>query len=297
MILGGQMKNTIKYFYNIYTKDIIKYDNNYKINDGKTIYYLTLVDTDLNILIKIYKYLIANNIYCHEIILNKDNSMVTTIDNKNYILLKMHIENKKINLQDINNFNILVDNNVCNWYELWTRKLDYYEYQMSQFKIKYPLLYRSFSYYSGLSETAIQLVNNSKIGKVNIYLNHKRIKKSLDSFEFYNPASLILDVKVRDICEYFKMMFFYKDLSINDVILYLDYSNLTNEEAILFLSRMLYPSYYFDLYDLIIQDKKKEDEINFILEKSLAYENLLKQIFLYFYNKYEFPEIEWLTII
>lgn len=288
------MKNTIRYFYNIYTKDIIKYDNNYKINDGKTNYYLTLVDTDLNALIRIYKYLIANNIYCHEIILNKDSSLITTIDNKNYILLKVYIENKKINLQDINHYNILVDNNVCNWYELWTKKLDYYEYQMSQFKIKYPLLYRSFSYYSGLSETAIQLVNNSKIGKVNIYLNHKRITKSLDSFEFYNPASLILDVKVRDVCEYFKMLFFHKNLSINDIIFYLDYSNLTNEEAILFLSRMLYPSYYFDLYDLIIQDKKKEDEINFILDKALEYENLLRQTFLYLYNKYKIPEIEWL---
>lgn len=288
------MKNTIKYFYNIYTKDIIKYDNNYKINDGKNNYYLTVVDTNLNVLTQIYKYLIANNIYCHEIILNKDNLMVTAIDNKNYMLLKVHIENRKINLQDINNFNVLVNNNMCNWYELWTRKLDYYEYQMSQFKIKYPILYKSFSYYSGLSETAIQLINNNKIGKVNIYVNHKRITKNFDCLEFYNPASLVLDVKVRDVCEYFKMLFFYKQLSINDIISYLSYSNLTIEEAILFLARMLYPSYYFDLYDLIIQDKRKEEEINSILDKTKEYEKLLKQIFSYLYNRYEFPEVEWL---
>lgn len=289
------MKNTIRYFYNIYTKDIIRYGNNYKISDGKNNYYLTLVDTDLNVLSQIYKYLVTNNIYCHEIILNKDNLMVTMIDNKNYMLLKIHIENRKINLQDINNFNILVDNNMCNWYDLWTRKLDYYEYQMSQFKIKYPILYKSFSYYSGLSETSIQLVNNNKIGKVNIYINHKRITKNFDYLEFYNPASFVLDVRVRDACEYFKMLFFYKRLSINDIVEYLNYSNLTKEEAILFLARMLYPSYYFDIYDLIIQDKRKEEDIEIILHKANDYEILLKRIYSYLYHRYEFPEVEWLV--
>ena len=288
------MKNTIKYFYNINTKDIIRYNDSYKINDFNFHYYFTPVNTDLNILSEIYKYLVSNNIYCHEIILNKDNLMVTNIDNKEYILLKIHLENRKINLQDINNFSVLVDNNVCNWYRLWTEKLDYYEYQMSQFKIKYPMLYKSFSYYSGLSENAIQLINNNKIGKLNIYINHKRITKNYDYLEFYNPASFILDVKVRDVCEYFKMLFFYKQLSINDIFEYLNYSNLTNEESILFLARMLYPSYYFDIYDLIIQDKKKEDEIKIILNKTKEYENLLKQIYRYLYNRYEFPEIEWL---
>ena len=288
------MKNTIKYFYNINTKDIIRYNDSYKINDFNFHYYFTPVNTDLNILSEIYKYLVSNNIYCHEIILNKDNLMVTNIDNKEYILLKIHIENRKINLQDINNFSVLVDNNVCNWYRLWTEKLDYYEYQMSQFKIKYPMLYKSFSYYSGLSENAIQLINNNKIGKLNIYINHKRITKNYDYLDFYNPASFILDVKVRDVCEYFKMLFFYKQLSINDIFEYLNYSNLTNEESILFLARMLYPSYYFDIYDLIIQDKKKEDEIKIILNKTKEYENLLKQIYRYLYNRYEFPEIEWL---
>lgn len=288
------MKNTIKYFYNINTKDIIRYNDSYKINDFNFHYYFTPVNTDLNILSEIYKYLVSNNIYCHEIILNKDNLMVTNIDNKEYILLKIHLENRKINLQDINNFSVLVDNNVCNWYRLWTEKLDYYEYQMSQFKIKYPMLYKSFSYYSGLSENAIQLINNNKIGKLNIYINHKRITKNYDYLDFYNPASFILDVKVRDVCEYFKMLFFYKQLSINDIFEYLNYSNLTNEESILFLARMLYPSYYFDIYDLIIQDKKKEDEIKIILNKTKEYENLLKQIYRYLYNRYEFPEIEWL---
>jgi len=62
---------------------------------------------------------------------------------------------------------------------------------------------------------------------------------------------MIKDIKVRDIAEFFKQQFFYIENPIINVKNYLDYMNITNDEAILFMARLLYPSYYFDIYDAI----------------------------------------------
>ena len=289
------MRNAIRYFYNIYCTDIIKNNNNYKILLNNDIYYLVLFNGDISLVNYIYKYLISNNIYCHEIILNKDNQYITTIENENYILLKIHSEIKKITFSDIVNFDIMIEKNKkCNWYQLWCEKLDYYEYQMSQFKKKYPKLYESFSYYSGLSETAISLASSIKNENVNLYINHKRILKNCSSIDFYNPANMIFDVKVRDVCEYFKNQFFYVENPLNEVRQYLDYIKLSKEEAILFLSRLIYPSYYFDLYDEIIQDRVDEDRIDIILKKTNDYELFIKEMYSYMNFIYRMPEIEWL---
>ena len=287
------MKNTIKYFYNLSIKDFIKYKDNYKITADSN-YYLVLIDTDASKFDYIYKYFRYYNIYCHEIIMNKDNKMITRIDNKDYILLKVHIDNKKIDINDINNFQIALNKNTCNWYYLWTEKLDYYEYQMSQYKKKYPLLYISFSYYNGLCENAIELVNTISKEKIDMYVNHKRITKSYDYLEFYNPVNFILDIRVRDIVEYYKTMFFYKRNPIEEVIYYLNNNIYNQYEAILFFGRMLYPSYYFDLYDLIIQEKEPEEKMEIILKKTNDYEVFLREIYLNLLYKYNIPEIEWL---
>ena len=60
---------------------------------------------------------------------------------------------------DIANNNILISKDKCRWQDLWIKKIDYYEYQINQFKKKYPYLYQTFSYYSGLTESAIMLAN------------------------------------------------------------------------------------------------------------------------------------------
>lgn len=289
------MKNAIRYFYNIYATEIIKSNDIYKIKSNQDDYILVLYNYDINILNYIYKFLTARNFYCHEIIFNKDSEMVTNIDNNNFILLKVYIDNKKIGLNDIINSSILLENSgKCNWYNLWCRKLDYYEYQMSQFKKKYPLLYQSFSYYAGLCENAISYITSFRFKKINLYLNHNRIHKNYNTVDFYNPINMILDVKVRDVCEFFKNQFFYIKNPIDDVKYYINNVNFTLDEAILFFARMLYPSYYFDIYDLIIQEKIEEEKIKIITKKVSLYEKFLQEVFYCVSYKYKIPEIEWL---
>lgn len=289
------MRNALRYYYNIYCTDIIKTNNNYKVIIDKSLYYLIKYDGNINVLSNIYDYLITHNIYCHQIILNKNNNYITTIDNNNYILIKVYQNISNINYIDISNYNILINKGVCNWKELWIEKIDYYEYQMNQFRKKYPILYKTFNYYSGLTESAIMLVDSVKGKLLNNYIQHNRIYKNTTTLDFYNPLNMVVDVKIRDISEYFKQQFFYVDNPIIYVKKYLDYTNLTVNEAILFVARFIFPSYYFDIYDEIIQGKINEDKISIITNKVNDYERFLIEVYAYVKLKYNIPEIEWLV--
>lgn len=289
------MRNALRYYYNIYCTDIIKTNNNYKVIIDKSLYYLIKYDGNINVLSNIYDFLITHNIYCHQIILNKNNNYITTIDNNNYILIKVYQNISNINYIDISNYNILINKGVCNWKELWIEKIDYYEYQMNQFRKKYPILYKTFNYYSGLTESAIMLVDSVKGKLLNNYIQHNRIYKNTTTLDFYNPLNMVVDVKIRDISEYFKQQFFYVDNPIIYVKKYLDYTNLTVNEAILFVARFIFPSYYFDIYDEIIQGKINEDKISIITNKVNDYEKFLIEVYAYVKLKYNIPEIEWLV--
>lgn len=288
------MRNALRYYYNIYCQDIIKINSNYKLLIDDSLYYLVKFEKNITTLSDIYDYLIKNNVYCHEIIINKDNSFITDIDHDLYILIKVYSKINKINYMDIANYNLVIGREKCRWVDLWINKIDYYEYQMNQFKKKYPYLYQTFNYYSGITETAIMLATTVKNNVFDIYIEHDRIYKNTTTLDFYNPLNMIKDVKIRDIAEYFKQQFFYIKNPIISVKDYLDYIKLSNDEAILFMSRLLYPSYYFDLYDEIIQNKIDEKKIKTILNKVNDYEFFLEEIYSYLKIDYNMPEIEWL---
>lgn len=290
------MKNIINYYYNLIITEIHQKEETYILNCNSEKYIFMPYYGNINNLNYIYNYLININIYCHRIIYNNNNSIISFIKEKPYILLKVLYDDKlSINLQDIIYYNILIETNrKCNWYNLWCEKLDYYESQVREYGKKYPLIRDSFSYYNALCETAISLLNYLNNDKLNMYINHQRINKDTDLINFYNPLNLVIDVKVRDICEYFKDCFFKGINTLDEIRNYLYISKLDNNEIILFYTRLIYPSYYFDLYDKIIQNKDKEEKINLYTDKINEYENFLKQVYLIITENYHLPEIEWI---
>ena len=290
------MKNTINYYYNIIPITIHQKDEIYKIDTNYYQYILMPYYGNINNLNIIYNFLLSHNIYCHEIINNKENSIITIINNKNYILLKIHYNNKSIiNINNILSYNFQIQiNQKCNWYRLWCQKLDYYEYQIREYGKKYPIIRESFSYYNGLCETAISLLSNIKIDNINMYINHQRISKNMTQLEFYNPLNLIIDTKVRDISDFIKIKFFKGDNSLEDIKKYIKMSNLNYNEVLLFYIRLIYPSYYFDTYDEIIQGKAKEDKLLNYINQSNKYEIFLKEVYILLNNYYKLPEIEWI---
>lgn len=290
------MKNLINYYYNLLINNFKKINDRFIFEIDNKNYEFIPFYGDVNILYKNYLTILRNNKYCHEIIVNKDKSLLTYYDNKPYLLLKKNIHiNGEVDMNEIINYDILIyGENDFNWKRLWKEKIDYYEYQMNQLSFKYTDLKNSFNYYIGLSETAITLLNYINPKEIQYYISHKRINQNQTLDEFFNPVNMVIDSRVRDIAEYIKINYINETINIKEVYNYLDNLNFNYTESLLFLARLLYPSYYFDLYDKIIQEVISEDKIKFYLKKNASYETFLKDIYNYIKRIYRIPEVEWL---
>lgn len=293
------MKNTINYYYNLNINTIHQKEKNYYFKaDNKN--YLLLKCTNIEEPDDIYRL----NIYLSQIlpvnriVLNVNNEVITKINDSNYLLLELFSNNNKINLNNIIELsNIRIPFSVDklrrnDWYNLWIKKIDYFEYQLSQIGKKYPLIRESFNYYIGLAENAIILVNNIDFNNIPLGLSHRRITNM--SFNLYNPLNIVIDARIRDVCEYFKFCFFNNiDISM-ELELFLSYNSFNIDEAKLFLARMFFPTYYFDLYEKIIDNEIDESEIKKVIIKADNYEKILKQVYYHFKNNQ--INIEWLEI-
>ena len=296
------MKNAIKYYYNLDPSTIHQKNNKYYFTVDKYNYVLLEYDDDkIEDIYNLSDNLLKIGVYSHKIIKNSMNSYVTLINDKNYVLLKIFVIKKQITVNDIINFNnIMYFNNnklkINDWYMLWTNKVDYLEYQINQLGKNYPLIIESFSYYIGLSEIAICLLKNINKNELYYSLGHKRISCDDTTYVFYNPLNIVIDLRIRDICEYYKSCFF-NNLSVDSLDNYLLYNNFTDSEACCFLARMLFPTYYFDIYESIISNQVKEEKIKKITDKVNDYEKFIKKIYLLLKSKYNIPSIEWLDAI
>lgn len=287
------MKNIINYYYNFNISEIKqKNKKTYFCVNGFN-YVFLLYEKDLNMLKSIYELnvnLLKRGINIHEIVLNINNQILTFVNGDYYILLKVYVFNKPISLSDILNLNgILINENTSlnrnNWASLWSEKNDYIEYQMNKLGKKYYNLKESFSYYLGFSECAIALMNDFDFNE-NLYLSHDRIFKEMTFFELYNPLNIIVDYKIRDSAEYFKVNFFNNINIKTELLNFFKYNNLSFNEWVLFFIRMLYPSYYFDMYEDIINEKREDSDILPLIQKNEEYEKILS--FIYF-NLRKFP--------
>ena len=290
------MKNLINYYYGLLINDFKKVNDVFIFEIDNKISEFIPFYGDINKFYKTYLLLINNKKYCHEVIFNKDKFLLTFYDNKYYLLLKKNIYiDKKVDINEIINYDIPVYGEYSlNWKKLWMNKIDYYEYQMSQLAVKYKTLKNSFDYYIGLSETAISILNYVDTNDIKYYICHIRIKANEKLDQFFNPTNIVIDNRVRDIAEYIKINLLNENIDIDQAIYYINNIELSNTESLLLLARLLYPSYYFDLYDQIIQEKISEEKINFYIKKNANYEAFLKNIYIYIKNKYRIPQIEWL---
>lgn len=299
------MLDYINYFYNLYPPLLNKENDNYVFFVGNEKYYLTPYRRELSEikeLVELNKRMISSNSLVHEIIINKFNEPISVISNENYVLLRVYVNDiKKI---DINDIIYMLNENVdlsglksllrTNWVSLWSNKVDYIEYQMGHLIKKYPFLNNTIDYYLGLCENAITYIKNLKMFsdyKIPIGISHKRIIKDATLFDLYNPLNLIIDYKVRNIAEYLKDAFF-KDEDVNYILnivfknFWFDKLNLS-----LLVARLLYPSYYFDLFEEII-DKELDENIVFSLtKKSSKYEEFIDLII----KNCNLQNLQWLS--
>ena len=300
------MKNIINYYYNLNLLDIYDINNKYYFNYKNNDYFFIVFDRPLEDAQSIYNLNIEmkkRRIITNDIITNKDNQIITIVNGTPYILIKDNIKNKSFSFNDIlyiqnNTINISNDKKLFrnNWISMWESKIDYYEEQINNISNKYYILSDTIDYYIGLGENAISYLVNNKVKNISLCLSHKRIDINKGTFEFYNPNNYILDNRVRDFSEYIKNMFFMDKIDFDVIRYYIDYMNLSRDECILFISRLLFPTYYFDIYDNIINYNLDENIIMNIINKNNDYIYLIKNIMIYiiYQKRINIPYIEWI---
>ena len=282
------MNDIINYYYNLKNIDITKIDNNYIIMDDNDYSYLlyevdekVFLDDKINILKNI-----NSNLY-GELIINNNNSYISKIDNKYYILILLKgIINESVTLNEMVNNNIkyryLNQHKNINLNELWSKKIDYLEYQVSELASNYNEILNSFSFFIGLSENAISFlnINNINYNNTHMTLSHLRIKTNELFIDYYNPINILIDYDIRDYAEYLKSKVLLTEDLDNDIKYILNYANLSNDDIKLLYARLMFPTLYFDKVEQILIDKVEEKELDIYIESIPRYINMLKDIYL-----------------
>lgn len=292
------MKNIIEYFYDLKIDTLHKNIHRYEFEINKNKYCLVLSYRYEKELEQIEN-LIKNNQNFDQIIRNINSKLITNINGKNYLLLKK--SNKKTSIEDelLNYYKVLLPSQLyfnidrTDWVYLWSEKIDYIEYQKIHLKGEYPLLEESINYFIGMAENAIMYVRNcfaEDSDLDDIVLSHKRITTK----EFNSPINLIVDHRSRDISEYLKYLFFTNDYDYIKISKYLQKLNLNSYMYKLLYGRMLFPTFYFDKYDDIVNKNKSEKEILAIIKKVEAYEDFLKNIYLIINQNVAIKKVDWL---
>lgn len=305
------MKETIHFFYNIDVDDIAekdgKYHFKYQNRDFFFVYYNRLPD-ELDDILLCCQNLKAKGIDCHDIILNKDGKVLTKVANFDYILFAVSNSNEEYDIIDISENNkklVLGSQNSRlyrnNWGALWSAKIDYIEYQIRELGSEKYTILESLSYYIGLAENAISYVNkvNENYHKSyydKIVLSHRRIFYPNIKLNYLNPLSFIFDLEIRDIAEYLKALFFAESNidALEELKLYLQANHLTSYSYQMLYARLLYPSYYFDIYEEIMNKEKEETALLPIICKVSEYEKFLKNAYLEIIKYAPLEKIDWL---
>lgn len=302
------MNNAILFYYNLKPDKIINNNSYYYFYINNVMYHLITYYKNIDDAESIYKinnYMLSLGLPVHKIIMNKDSKIITYIDNVPYILYQINLSyNKNITLKDINiiskssyyNKNLARDN----WDTLWANRIDYLEYHINQNGKKYPIIVESFSYFVGMCENAISYIRNTydeekKEYTDNYVISHDKLIYNNNLYSLYDPLNIIIDHKARDLAEYIKLSFFNDNFNIYEELEEHFKNKYYSRYGIrLLFGRVLYPSFYLDMYDQIITNTLNEDKVLEIINRINDYEDYLKNIFIFLNKIYKIPEVEWL---
>lgn len=303
------MKNTINYYYNLNPNKIKQLFNYYYFYIDNELYYFTIYNKKTKDVRAVYEFnqeLLSKNVLVHEILNNRNNTILTYVNQVPYLLMKVSVNiNKPITLGEISYLSGIYGRYPrelmrSNWGNLWIEKVDYLEYHHEQNYQKYPILAKSFNYFIGLSENAISYLNQTVIRlkpeKVDVgVISHDVMLLDDTVYSLYDPQNIIIDHKARDLAEYIKLSFFRDNYAIFDELdQYFRYHYFSFYGIQLLIARILWPSFYFDVYDEILNGRANESVVLKITSRIGEYEKYLGDVFRYFKKYYPIMEIGWL---
>lgn len=304
------MKETLEYYYGLDIESIEELDGKYHFKIENQDYFFVFYNRgieELEDIINVSNEMVKKGINVHKILINRNNSFLTKVGEYNYILFAVSNLNEEYDIFDMVKISekLVLNNNKSNlyrnnWGTLWSEKIDYFEYQVRELSIEKDVVKNSFSYYVGMAENAISYVNNTNMkyggDAYRIVLSHRRVFYPNYKLNYLNPLSFVFDLEVRDIAEYLKAMFFKKDVGfcLDELSSYLKIRHLSLYEYQMLYARLLYPTYYFDVYESVMNKNGDEEELVNIIKKCDSYEEFLKKAYLEISKYAKIDKVEWI---
>lgn len=292
------IKQYIEYYYNLENINITKIKEYYRL-DYKNTNYLFMPLTRYPIEILQINRVINNDANYDNIVLNVKNQLITYIDGKNYILVRLSKNSANYNLYNqiekskiVYLPNEMIDKiTKTNWDILWSKKIDYIEYQLNNLDND-NIVFNSVWYYIGMAENAISYVNEtfSLSSNHRLYVSHKRINEQF----FNNPLNLIVDYRSRDISEYLKYIFLKKEYDYIEIKEKLQKLNLDEFLCRMIYGRLFFVTFYFDIFDSVMNGNKENKLLlRNIINRADEYEDYINSIYDILAQIKKIPRIGW----
>ncbi len=304
------MKESINFYYNFNVGEVYDWSYGYSFKFQEASFYLVPLkrnEKELDDILEVASELRLRGVSVHEVVVNRYGRVISNIYNSNYVLLKPVGDGKKeYEIRDMLKINealiIREDKRKLyhnSWASMWSVKVDYFEYQVHELGRDKKIILDSFSYYLGLAENAISYVNSTtlKYGiseDDRIVISHKRIGYPNYALNYENPLSFIVDLEVRDIASFVKSAFMEGEGALLYLKEALKLRQFTIYSLQMLMARLMYPTFYFDVYERVMEGACEEEELIKIIDKSGDYELFLKEAFLEISKYAPIERIEWL---
>ena len=280
------MKEFIEYNYDLRFDDLAILNNLLYFKHLDKFYIISNFNRDEVEFEKVLNYLISNNLKFLKVVMNKKGSYISEFNGKKYVVMESDCENEIIDFP-ICIGGLINENNY--WNEIWENRVVQLEKHKSELSLNKDIFY-ILNYYIGLIEICIYNYNLliRKYGQKNgLSIQHNRIEFPMYSFSYYNPVNYLFDFEFRDFAEYLKMRFFYSDFSTDEAISVIDNYNFDNFSINMFFVRLIYPTYFLELYDMQNKNNVYSDLFYDLLKKSSQYENFILKLITAMSSKYE----------
>lgn len=280
------MKEFIEYNYDLRCDDLAILNNLLYFKHLDKFYIISNFNRDEVEFEKVLNYLISNSLKSLKVVMNKKGSYISEFNGKKYVVMESDCENEIIDFP-ICIGGLINENNY--WNEIWENRVVQLEKHKSELSLNKDIFY-ILNYYIGLIEICIYNYNLliRKYGQKNgLSFQHNRIEFPMYSFSYYNPVNYLFDFEFRDFAEYLKMRFFYSDFSTDEAISVIDNYNFDNFSINMFFVRLIYPTYFLELYDMQNKNNVYSDLFYDLLKKSSQYENFILKLITAMSSKYE----------
>lgn len=244
--------NSIKHNYNL-ENSFSYFDGEYEFVNGNGRLFLVCCVENVNLFNKILPFF-NNSVFFYKVVNNNFGSKITCYNGSYYILVEYEIRSENIYylIRNYDIFNTAIKGE-CRWRDSWIDRCELIERYYGYVVGEYDFIDESIDYYYGMLELAIYYLRDFEYDEC-LYIQHRYYQ--FDKVSFYNPGCVKLDIKERDFSNYLKKLFFsgtYRETNILDII----NENIDRYNFDFVIARLIYPDYYFDLFDKIVCDNSK----------------------------------------